>query len=220
MNIVFDFGAVLFTWRPAELLHHHFPERAASVPQAADLAQAVFGHADWHQFDRGVLSMDAVVTRTAARLGLEPGALTRLVASIPDHLVPMQETLALLAQLRSLREQQGDAPKLYFLSNMPAPYARTLVQRHAFLQWFDGGVFSSDVQLVKPEAEIYTLLERRYALAPARTLFIDDNAANVQAAQAAQARGWQGIEFASAQQLQAQLARHGIELLGLTGSRF
>src|SRR5512133_244655 len=192
MNIVFDFGAVLFTWRPAELLHHHFPERAASVPQAADLAQAVFGHADWHQFDRGVLSMDAVVTRTAARLGLEPGALTNLMESIPDHLTPMPATLALLTQLRALREQRAQAPRLYFLSNMPAPYARTLVQRHAFLQWFDGGVFSSDVQLVKPEPEIYALMESRYALAPERTIFIDDNAVNVQAAQA---RGWQGIQF-------------------------
>jgi putative hydrolase of the HAD superfamily len=210
MNVVFDFGAVLFTWRPAELLRHHFPERAAAAPQAADLAQAVFGHADWHQFDRGVLSIDAVVTRTAARLGLDPGVLTRLVASIPDHLVPMQETLALLAQLHSLREQQGDAPKLYFLSNMPVPYARTLVQRHAFLQCFDGGIFSSDVQLIKPEPEIYALLEGRYALAPARTIFIDDAVANVQAAQA---RGWHGIQFESAQQVQAQLLRDGLALL-------
>lgn len=209
MNIVFDFGAVLFTWRPAELLRHHFPERAASAPQAADLAQAVFAHADWHQFDRGVLSMDAVETRTAARLGLAHGALTRLMESIPDHLAPMQETLALLAQLRTLREQQAQAPRLYFLSNMPAPYARALVQRHTFLQCFDGGVFSSEVQLVKPEPEIYALLESRYALAPARTIFIDDNAANVQAAQA---RGWQGIQFESAQQAQAQLARYGLAL--------
>lgn len=209
MNIVFDFGAVLFTWRPAELLRQHFPERAASAPTAVRLAQAVFAHADWHQFDRGVLSMIDVVTRTAARLGLAPDVLMRLVESIPDHLVPMQETLTLLAQLRLLREQQGDAPKLYFLSNMPAPFARTLVQRHAFLQCFDGGVFSSDVQLVKPEPEIYALLESRYALVPARTIFIDDNAANVQAAQA---RGWQGIEFESAQQVQAQLARYGLAL--------
>lgn len=209
MNVVFDFGAVLFTWRPAELLRRYFPERAASETLAAELAQAVFAHADWHQFDRGVLPMIEVVTRTAARLGLAPDALMRLVESIPDHLVPLPDTLTLLAQLRLLREQQGDAPKLYFLSNMPAPFARTLVQRHAFLQCFDGGFFSSDVQLVKPEPEIYALLESRYALVPARTIFIDDNAANVQAAQV---RGWQGIEFESARQVQAQLARYGLEL--------
>ncbi len=209
MNIVFDFGAVLFTWRPAELLRRHFPERTASEPLATELARAVFGHADWHQFDRGVLSMDAVITRTATRLGLAPAALTRMMKSIPDHLAPMHDTLALLAQLRALREQQSGAPRLYFLSNMPAPYARALVQRHDFLQCFDGGIFSSDVALIKPEAEIYALMERRYALAPAHTIFIDDNAANVQAAQA---RGWQVIEFASAQQLKARLLHHGIEL--------
>lgn len=207
MNVVFDLGAVLFTWRPAELLRRHFPQRAASEPQAENLAQAVFGHADWHQFDRGVLSIDTVVTRTAARLDLDPGALTGLVESIADHLVPMQASLALLAQLRALRERQADAPKLYFLSNMPAPYARALVQRHAFLQWFDGGIFSSDVNLIKPEPEVYALLERRYALAPARTIFIDDHAANVKAAQA---RGWHGIRFESAPQVQAQLLRYGL----------
>jgi len=210
MNVVFDFGAVLFTWRPAELLRHQFPERATSEPLASELAQAVFGHADWHQFDRGVLSINAVVTRTAARLGLDPGALTRLVESIPDHLVPMQASLALLAQLHSLREHQGDALKLYFLSNMPVPYARTLVQRHAFLQCFDGGIFSGDVQLSKPDPVIYALLESRYALAPTRTIFIDDMPANVQVAQA---RGWQGIQFESAQQVQAQLLRYGLALL-------
>lgn len=211
MNIVFDFGAVLFTWRPAELLRRYFPERAASEALAAQLAQVMFAHTDWHQFDRGVVSMDDVITRTAARLGLEPAALTDLVQSIADHLVPMPATVALLAQLHSLRQQQGNATRLYFLSNMPAPYARALVQRHPFLQCFDGGIFSSDVALIKPEAEIYALLERRYALAPARTIFIDDNAANVRAAQA---RGWQGVQFVSAQQVQAQLASAGVALLG------
>ncbi|MHB8948628.1 MAG: HAD-IA family hydrolase [Rhodoferax sp.] len=209
MNIVFDFGAVLFTWCPAELLRRYFPERAASEALAAEMAQVMFAHDDWHQFDRGALSMGAVVTRTAARLGLEIGTLTDLVESIPDHLVPMPATVALLAQLRSLREQQDDAPRLYFLSNMPLPYARALVQHHDFLQCFDGGIFSSDVALIKPEAEIYALLERRYTLVPARTIFIDDNAANVQAAQA---RGWQGIQFASAPQVMAQLLRHGLAL--------
>lgn len=209
MNIVFDFGAVLFTWRPAELLRRYFPERAASEPLAAELAQAVFGHADWHQFDRGGVSMDAVVARTAARVGLAPDALMRLTQSIVDHLAPMPESVALLSQLHGLRVQQGDAPRLYFLSNMPEPYARALVQRHSFLQWFDGGIFSSDVQRVKPEAEIYALLESRYALAPTQTIFIDDNAANVQAARE---RGWQGIAFESAPQILAQLLRHGIEL--------
>lgn len=210
MNIVFDFGAVLFTWRPAELLAQSFPQVAATPQQAKQLAHAVFAHEDWHDFDRGLLGMDVVVARTAARLALDPGVLSSLVNSIGDRLLPIDDTVALLAQLHALRqpdvaggEGAYDTLKLYYLSNMPVPYARTLEQLHPFLQWFDGGIFSGDVLHIKPDPAIYQLLQTRYALAPTRTLFIDDLQANVQAAQA---QGWHGIHFESAMQLQAQLA--------------
>lgn len=210
MNVVFDFGAVLFTWRPAALLAHSFPQLASTPQQGAQLAQAVFGHEDWHNFDRGLLSMPTVIERTAARLDLDMGALAELVHSIGDRLLPIDDTVALLAQLHALRGpsavggQGGDETlKLYYLSNMPAPYARTLEQRHSFLQWFDGGIFSGDVQHIKPDPAIYQLLQTRYALAPAKTLFIDDLQGNVQAARA---QGWHGIHFESAPQLRAQLA--------------
>ena len=57
---------------------------------------------------------------------------------------------------------------------MPAPYARTLERLHDFLGDFDGGIFSGDVLLIKPEPAIYQLLQTRYALEPAKTVFIDD----------------------------------------------
>lgn len=213
MNVVFDFGAVLFTWRPAELLAQSFPEVAATPHQAAQLAHAVFAHDDWHNFDRGTLSIGVVVDRTAARLDLDPGVLADLVHSIGDRLLPIDDTVALLAQLHALRRPAAagvvgpDQLKLYFLSNMPVPYARTLEQRHAFLQWFDGGIFSGDVLHIKPEPAIYQLLQTRYALAPSETLFIDDLQGNVQTARDL---GWHGIHFESAPQLQAELA----DLLG------
>lgn len=200
-NVVFDLGAVLFTWRPGVLISKHFPEHAATPEKTAELARAVFGHADWHNFDRGVLSAETVGQRTAARLGLHEPALLALIEGIAEHLQPMHDTLALLAELRDLRQRQPTL-RLYFLSNMPIPYARVLEQKHGFMNWFDGGIFSGDVQHIKPEPEIYELLETRYALAPGRTLFIDDLAGNVTSARS---RGWQGIVFESAAQLQAQL---------------
>lgn len=209
MNVVFDFGAVLFTWRPAELLAQSFPEVAATPQQAAQLAHTVFAHDDWHNFDRGTLSMGVVVERTAARLDLDPGVLADLVHSIGDRLLPIDATVALLAQLHALRRPSAagvagtDQLKLYFLSNMPVPYARTLEQRHAFLRWFDGGIFSGDVLHIKPEPAIYQLLQTRYALEPSETLFIDDLKGNVQTAREL---GWHGIHFESAPQLQAALA--------------
>jgi len=202
MNIVFDFGAVLFTWRPAELLARSFPVAASTLQQAAQLAHAVFGHADWHNFDRGTLAMEEVIARTAQRLGLDHGVLSELVEGIGEQLLPMDASVALLTQLHALRRQSDSALRLYYLSNMPVPYARTLERLHPFLQWFDGGIFSGDVQHIKPEPAIYQLLQTRYVLEPAHTVFIDDLKSNVTAAQAL---GWAGIHFASVPQLRSQL---------------
>jgi putative hydrolase of the HAD superfamily len=202
MNVVFDFGAVLFTWRPAELVAQCFPEAAATPQQAGQLAHAVFGHPDWHDFDRGTLPLAEVVARTAQRLDLNPAVLTELVESIGERLVPIPETVALLAQLHAQRASSASGARLYFLSNMPVPYARTLERLHPFLQWFDGGIFSGDVHHIKPEPAIYTLLQTRYALYPAQTVFIDDLLGNVQAARTL---GWHGIHFESAAQVEAQL---------------
>jgi putative hydrolase of the HAD superfamily len=212
VNIVFDFGAVLFTWQPGLLIQTHFPEHAATQEQRSALAHAVFGHADWHDFDRGVLSAAEVSARTAHRLDLHEPALRALVDGIGERLQTMDDTLALLAKLRDLRDAPGSALRLYYLSNMPEPYARVLEHKHSFIRWFDGGIFSGDVKHIKPEPEIYALLERRFQLEPSQTVFIDDLASNVAHAKS---RGWQGIHFESAAQLKAQLQRLQVLPLGI-----
>ena len=201
INIVFDFGAVLFTWQPHLLVQAHFPAHAAAPDAARQLAADIFHHDDWQSFDGGMLELPAVSERTARRLGLPHETLHALMSRIPEHLLPIPETVALLSRLNQRRERQGDV-RLYFLSNMPAPFARALEQRHVFLRWFDGGVFSGDARLIKPQPEIFRLLQSRYALDPAQTVFIDDLLANVQAARA---HGWRSIHFESAAQLDSQL---------------
>jgi putative hydrolase of the HAD superfamily len=88
---------------------------------------------------------------------------------------------------------------------MPAPYARAVERRHGFIRRFNGGVFSGDVKFIKPEREIYELLAVRHALDPQQTVFIDDSAANVEAARAF---GWQAIHCTHPAALAAQLVRY------------
>ncbi len=206
MNFVFDFGAVLFTWKPAELLAQTFPQQAGTTEAATRLAQAMFDHPDWNGFDQGVHSMEHVVASVSKRLGLDEQALGDLVTSISDRLVPITQTVALLEQLHAQRNARPEL-RLYYLSNMPQPYARELERRHAFLKWFDGGIFSGDVLHIKPHPTIYQLLQTRYSLDPAQTVFIDDLQANVEAARA---QSWQGIQFHSPQQLQRDLRAFGL----------
>jgi len=193
VNVVFDFGAVLFTWQPHTLVQQHLGAHAPDVQSAHDLGRAIFGHEDWHRFDGGLLDLHEVAGRTAQRLGLPLDGLHQLLDPIGERLSPIAESVALLDSLRERREQQGDV-RLYYLSNMPEPFARVLEQRHDFLGWFDGGVFSGDVQLCKPDPRIYTKLAERHQLDPARTLFIDDLPGNVEAAEAL---GWHGEHCAT-----------------------
>jgi putative hydrolase of the HAD superfamily len=214
MNIVFDFGAVLFTWHPVDLAAECAPQLAPTPALAGHLAHEIFSHADWQSFDRGTLGIDDVVARTAQRLDLEHARLHRLLSGIGDRLQPMQDTLALLTRLKALRDGRDGSDacdraasgssslKLYYLSNMPIPYARALERLNPFMAWFDGGIFSGDVQHIKPEPAIYQLLQTRHALEPARTVFIDDLLGNVQAAKGL---GWHGIHFQSTQQVEQEL---------------
>lgn len=197
--IVFDFGAVLFDWRPDLMVAEQFPEIAHTPHLAQALVRDIFHHDDWQSFDRGTVELEQVIARTARRLALPQSGMDTLMSGIGERLQPIPETLALLGRLRDRRDQTGDV-RLYFLSNMPAPFARVLERRHAFLDWFDGGIFSGDARLIKPDPAIYALLESRYALEPSRIVFMDDLLPNVAVARA---RGWRGIHFASADQASA-----------------
>lgn len=202
MNIVFDFGAVLFRWQPTVLVQHLFGHLTPTAEATQHLTQALFHHEDWQDFDAGRRELHEVIERTSSRLSLPVDDLHALMGPIGERLAPIPESLALFEALRLRRDTRGDL-RLYFLSNMPIPYARSLERRHGFIADFDGGVFSGDVGLIKPQPEIYQLLTDRHALEPARTVFIDDMAVNVDAARRL---GWQAIHCTDPTRLAAQLS--------------
>ncbi|RZL60790.1 MAG: HAD family phosphatase [Variovorax sp.] len=204
MNVVFDLGAVLFDWAPARLVREHLPLHAPDETAAAALGRAMFHHEDWLGFDCGTRSLDETILRMARRLALPREALDAMLLPLGGRLAPIDVTVKLLEGLFADRDAGADL-RVYFLSNMPAPYARALESRHAFMRRFDGGVFSGDVKFIKPQREIYELLAVRHTLVPESTLFIDDAAANVQAACAF---GWRAIHCTAPDRLAAQLARY------------
>lgn len=203
MKVVFDFAGVLFHWRPAEMLARELPQRAVDAASAAHWASAIFqGYGgDWADFDRGRVDAETLVGRIAARTGLLRDEVRRVVDAVPAELQPLPETVDLLRRLRERRRP------LYYLSNMPEPYALHLERRHEFVGWFDDGVISARVGWIKPEREIFDLAARRFGAAPEELLFIDDVQANVGAALAA---GWQALHFDDAASCEAALRERGL----------
>ena len=203
MNVVFDFGGVLFRWQPHEFMARLLPARAAT-PAAAQALVAEFFEGfggDWGEFDRGIVEADVLAERIAARTGLGLVDVRKVIDAIPHELEPLRDTVALLHRLHDV----GHA--LYFLSNMPAPYAEHLEANHEFLGLFRDGVFSARVNLIKPDPAIFAHATQSFGIDPARTLFIDDVAHNVAAAQAA---GWQALQFRDAADCEAELITRGL----------
>lgn len=198
--VVFDFGAVLFHWQPLTLLQQCVPELAPDDAAARALAAQVFESftpdSDWARFDLGRIAEDELAQRIATRIGVQAAQVRRVIDAIPPHLQPQPATVALLRRLHAAGH------RLYYLSNMPVPYADHLERENDFIAAFSDGIFSGRVGLVKPHAAIFELAEQRFGLQPADTVFIDDHAGNVQAARA---RGWQALQFVDAAHCAADL---------------
>lgn len=203
MNVVFDFGGVLFRWQPRDLVRRTLPHRATDEAKTARLVEQIFqGYGgDWADFDRGIVEPDTLIGRIATRTGLDRDELRRVVDAVPAALEPIAETVALARRLHAAGRP------LFFLSNMPEPYAQHLESQHDFIALFRRGVFSARVKLIKPEAEIFDLARAEFGIEPASSVFIDDHRPNIDAARAA---GWDAIHFEHAAQVEGELVARGL----------
>lgn len=106
-----------------------------------------------------------------------------------------------------LRGLQQSGIRTYALTNFSAETYPLAAARFPFLADFDGAVVSGCEGVVKPDPAIYQLLVERYALVPARAVFIDDKLENVEAARRL---GFHGIHFTD-----PALVRPALRALGL-----
>ncbi|MCH7343314.1 HAD family phosphatase [Pelomonas sp. CA6] len=203
MNIVFDFGGVLFRWHPPSFLARVWPHRvadeAAGQQAAAQFFQAYSG--DWGAFDQGLADAPTTARRIAERTGWPLAEVEQVMAEVPDELAPIAGTVALIEALKAAGH------RLFYLSNMPEPYADHLERSHPLQHWFESGVFSGRVKLSKPSAAVFELALARFGVPAGECLFLDDHPANVDAARR---QGWQALLFTTPEQAWAQLRERGL----------
>jgi len=201
--VVFDFGGVLFRWQPERMLREVLPQHAKDDTSARHWMKQIFQSygGDWGDFDRGTVEPPALVQRIAQRTGLSEAEVQRVVDAVPHELQPRPDTVALLQRLHAAGRP------LFYLSNMPAPYADFLQATHDFMALFSDGVFSGRVGHNKPEPAIFAIAAQRFGGAPGELLFLDDHEPNVIAARDL---GWQALLFTDAAQAEAELVQRGL----------
>lgn len=83
-----------------------------------------------------------------------------------------------------LRKLKDQGYKMYYLSNW-SKWSRDVLVKNGtfdFLKYFDGGIFSCDVALMKPNKAIYEELSKKYDIDLHYSIFFDDSIENVEAA--------------------------------------
>jgi putative hydrolase of the HAD superfamily len=171
-NVIFDLGGVVIEWNPDRILASYYAD-----PEVRTIMKtALFLHPDWLQLDRGTLNEADLLARAAERTGRPAAELRGLLDAVRESLHAKTETVALLEKL------SARGVPLYCLSNMSADIFAYLRERHSFWGVFRGIVISGDIRMVKPEREIFEFLLQRYGLVAAQTVFVDDNAPNIEAA--------------------------------------
>lgn len=176
-NIVFDIGWVLvrLNYRP---ILSFLEARGAEVGDRDAVMEriALTEHESGRMHGRGLLERIQAVTR-------EPISLEEAHA----HWVDMFELEPAMVELA---HRLSERYRVYLLSNIGDLHWAHLSREYRLHAIGHGALPSYLAGVMKPHAGIYAEAERRFALEPATTVFIDDRSDNIAAAGG---RGWHGI---------------------------
>ncbi len=192
MNFVFDIGNVLFEFLPQKFLMGRY----GPGETMERLRAVIYGGPEWIGLDMGTISAAEATDGMCAKEPALSGEIRRVMADLPQMLTPIQPTIDLLPRVK----EKGHG--MYYLSNYHEDLSDYLLRTYPFFGAFDGGVFSCDVRLCKPDPAIYRLFLHRHGLQPERCVFFDDTQENIDAANAL---GMKGVLFTGARDVESLL---------------
>lgn len=194
-HVVFDIGQVLVKLRPAPLFallaeHGYEPDDLERVARRIGIVE----------HETGRLGGAGLLANIAA-LAPQPLDPVRVQTAWLDMFEPDPRMLRLAARLRATHG-------VFLLSNVGELHWAHLRAAWRIHEVGHDALPSFEVGVMKPDEAIYREAERRFALDPARTVFIDDRSENVAAAQAC---GWHAVHHRDAEQTCRVLRSLGLD---------
>ncbi|HJR25798.1 MAG TPA: HAD-IA family hydrolase [Acidimicrobiales bacterium] len=189
--VVFDIGGVLLDWDPRYLYRTLLPDEEAVERFLAEVCTDAFNA----ELDAG-RDFDDACTELAARHPDQADLVHAWKRQADMIRGEIEGTAAVVARL-----VEAGVPR-YLLTNMPRWVFDERVAAYPVLQRFGGAVVTGDEGILKPEPAVFELVLSRFELTPGEALFVDDKAANVEAAEAV---GFVGHVFVDATTLERTL---------------
>ena len=171
--VVFDLGGVLVDWDPRHLYRKLFRNDEPAMEHfLASVCTDEWNRAQdaGRSFAEGACLLKRQHPDKAELIDAYGARFDEMMAG------PIVGSVEIVAELRD-----RGAP-LYGLTNWSAETYPLALKRFEFLRWFRGIVVSGDVGAIKPDPRIYGFMLARFAIDPQHAAYIDDNAANAEAA--------------------------------------
>jgi 2-haloacid dehalogenase len=198
-TIIWDLGGVLIDWKTTYVYDEHYFD---SIEKRTQFFDTVCTN-DWNENQDAGYPIAQATAEKIVEFPQWESAIRDFYGRWEDMLRgPIPETVDVFRDLRSTQRY-----KFYALTNWSAETFPIALARFDFLHWFDGRIVSGEEKTRKPFQEFYQILFDRYQIVPERSLFIDDNLRNVQAAEALNIPS---IHFQDAIQLRGELVGRGI----------
>ena len=173
-NIVFDFGNVLVSFDPIYMTRQYVSDES----DVALVSEVLFDRLYWDKLDAGTITDEEVVRYSCERL---PEHLHGAVADIYYNWIYNIPEIEGMRELVRMVKESGK--RLYLLSNI-CTYFADRSDEISILKDFDKCIFSARAGHVKPHADMFEYLCDECGILPEETLFVDDNAANIEGARA------------------------------------
>lgn len=172
-NVIFDLGNVLLDFDPLSYLENlGFDDILKNK-----LNKIIFKSNDWIEYDRGIYLHNVDIIKKIAEEYPEYKNEVNLVLQddwVKIHTIK-EETATFLKELKA------KGMKIYILSNISKD-TYEYISNFDFFNHVDGGVYSYEVNICKPDKMIYKILLEKYGLIPTETVFFDDRLDNVESA--------------------------------------
>lgn len=197
-HIILDFGGVLIDWNPLHLYNAYFGDEEKARWFIENICTM-----EWNvQMDAGKPFAEGIAELTEKH--------PEWAEAIAAYRLRWREMVGgpvpgMLSQVRRLKKA---GYHLWGLSNWNWDTFSSIKNDFPAIGELEGMVVSGQEHVVKPQPAIYNILLSRYNLRAEECLFVDDNQANIDGAQAV---GMHGLLFTDARQLEKDLdERYGI----------
>ena len=173
-NVIFDFGQVIVHFEPAYMVGRYVTDKE----DAALLEEVIFDRLYWDKLDLGTMSDEEALCEIKKRV---PQRLWDVCDTIYYNWVFNIPLIDGMEDLIKYIKTEYPSVRIFLISNI-SKYFVSHKKDIPILSEFEYCVFSSDLQVAKPDHVIFDHLCKKCNLVPSESVFVDDNINNIKGA--------------------------------------